>query len=305
MIRYDFETFANLKYTLYVHSVTHGWTIEFLAMLGNYNEDYKANYTSEAVYGRMDPLRIYQNTERKITFSLNAMARDFGEGLHLQQKLGFLAANMYPSYETENDATTLKSPPYFKILFGNVINSNRDPYFQSVEGEDAQRQAFGPAGAILDNRDIGGSIRGYNVISNGLTGIIENFSISPDIDNLGFFTMNAPIDPTGAGPEEEGQELDVAPVFVPKGYTVDIDFAVIHNVKLGWAGGQQLTPSFPYGYNINQYGDLTTKFHKATPPTNAQLAADEGAGIASALTSEDATEDYEAQATEERITGGS
>jgi len=269
-ISYDFENFANLRHVFIVHSATHDWTIEFFAMITDYNETYKSNYSTEQVYGKMDPLRIYQNTERSLSVSLVAMARDLGEGLHLQQKLSFLAANMYPSYAVQGSATTLASPPYFKLLFGNIINSNAQPFFNQVSGEERTPVGFGPAGRVLNQRDVGGRVRSYNVLSDGLTGIIEKFSITPSVKDLGFFTLSAPFK-VGEFVEEGGEPEEVlgdAPIFVPKGYQLELTFSIIHNVNLGWDMGTNtpFNPNFPYGYDNERYEQVSGRaFHPAQP----------------------------------------
>jgi hypothetical protein len=255
--------------TISIYSVTHAWQIDFFAALTDFSDSYKVNYKSQQVFGKMDPIRTYQNTERTINISLQAFAHNVGEGLHLQQKMSFLAANLYPTYaEAAGGANALLSPPYFKILLGNMVNNAAGrmlSIFNSVdeEGEATGNKLVGFGSADPAKPDFattedlaksGAKIPSYNASQDGLTGVIESFDIKPVLD-VGVWNFN--------GGDGKGFMI------IPKAYDVSFDFAVIHNVKLGWRydGDNRdvlFTETFPYGYNTNEWEEgATERIHGA------------------------------------------
>ena len=253
--------------TMSIYSVTHAWQIDFFAALTDFSDSYKVNYKSQQVFGKMDPIRTYQNTERTINISLQAIAHNVGEGLHLQQKMSFLAANLYPTYAAaDGGANALLSPPYFKILLGNMVNNAAGRMLSVFNNVDDEGEATGnkligfgsdnPAkpdfATTEDLAKSGAQIPSYDVTQDGLTGVIESFDIKPVLD-IGVWTFDG------------GEGF----MIIPKAYDVSFDFAVIHNVKLGWgyAGDNKdvlFTETFPYGYSTNEWEkEATERFHSA------------------------------------------
>jgi len=247
-----------------IYSVTHGWNITFFASLTNYDESYKVNYAKERVFGRMDPLCTYQNTERSLSFGLESMAHDFGDGLHLQQKLSYLAANLYPQYKayaegetTYASANAFHAPPYFRIMFGLMIQDGST----GIDTKTGDTIAFGPYGQYPHPSDAPTtSGRADDVATRGSTGIIEEFSFKPKLE-IGMW------DGTYAG----GNGLEV----VPKGYDISFSFTPLASVTPGWAnrgadGSEPFSPFFPGGYSLCSWmknnAPAAKRFHPADPP---------------------------------------
>ena len=95
--------------------------IRFKAFLTEYTENFTSNWNSVPVYGRMDPIQIFQNTERKISLGWEAVAeerREAGENLSRAQ---LLTQMLYPAYNGSGGATAMSASPLMKLKFMNLI----------------------------------------------------------------------------------------------------------------------------------------------------------------------------------------
>lgn len=97
----------------------------FPAYITNFTDEFTSNYESTNVYGRMDPIYVYQDTQRVINLSFNCPARSENDSSYYIDALSALARSMYPNYAntgTGRLATSIiSSPPMFGIQFGNLI----------------------------------------------------------------------------------------------------------------------------------------------------------------------------------------
>lgn len=135
--------------------------VAFKAYLTNFTDDYSTNWESEQVYGRMDPIVTYKNTNRKINCAFQIVGSSVQEAEQNMRRFSVLTQMMYPSYEsaasdgeqTDDGANlaTIKNGPLFKVKFLNWIQNSSVP--NSVGAEES-----------------------------GLLGWIGGFSFAPDLD---------------------------------------------------------------------------------------------------------------------------
>lgn len=76
---------------------------------------------SKRVYGRMDPIPVYQNTTRQIQFELDIPSNGLAHSRIIANKLNILAQNTYPSYQENGSVKIISSPPLVRIFFSNLI----------------------------------------------------------------------------------------------------------------------------------------------------------------------------------------
>jgi len=81
-----------------------------------FSESYSSSWNPEKVFGKMDPILSYSNTERKISFSISVT------GPNDKKQAESLARVLYPTY-TNTNALSLKEPPLIRILFGDLIKA--------------------------------------------------------------------------------------------------------------------------------------------------------------------------------------
>ena len=147
-----------MGHVIEIFSVHSGHSVKFKAFLTSFSDKYSTNYNSEEVYGRMDPVQLYKNTQRVISFAIDIPSESLEEAKSNLDKCSLLASMQYPVFSADgpgiSNATSIQAAPLFKIKFGNLIqNSN-------VNAGDAQ--------------------------TGGLTGTIAGFDYSPETD-AGFY----------------------------------------------------------------------------------------------------------------------
>lgn len=95
--------------------------IKFKAFLTAFNDKYTSNWNSTEVYGRMDPIHTFQNTNRTITVSLVIPSVSYKEGIDNLKRIQALERLMYPNYESHKGVTSITEAPVFKVQFANLI----------------------------------------------------------------------------------------------------------------------------------------------------------------------------------------
>lgn len=151
--------FANHQYwTIDFFHVATKKCVNFRAFITEFADNFTSNWDSEAVYGRMDELKVFKGTTRKISFAWAVPSVDENEARKNLHKFEHLSALLYPTYERRSTGiSTLAGSPLLKIKFGNLI-------------QDSTKNSRSPRAS-----------------SGGLTGTVAGFSMTPNVD-LGFFT---------------------------------------------------------------------------------------------------------------------
>ena len=147
---------TNKGYVIEWMHVPTGKIVKFKAMLTGFSDSFAANWNTEEVYGRMDPMQTYSSTTRSISLGWMVVASSIQEARQNMEKFALLSSMLYPSYDTNKDArfggaTSIAAAPLFKLKVVNLISS-------------------GPGG----------------VQDAGLLGSCQGFDFSPDLE-LGFY----------------------------------------------------------------------------------------------------------------------
>ncbi len=117
----------NQGLALYIEHVPTGYFVEFPAMLESMSDAYITNWVQEKVYGRMDPIGTFSDTNRAISLSWAVVSNGIKEGaLHLK-KINGLISFMYPLYKEQGKGggAILNMGPLLKIKFGNLIQNSQ------------------------------------------------------------------------------------------------------------------------------------------------------------------------------------
>ena len=131
------ERELRLKYpfaNVFIQFPTTGDSISFPAYLKGLQDGFTPTFNSIDVFGRVDPIPVYQNTRRQLTFSL--VMPSFNE-LHAREILGdinTIVKNLYPSYITPeslggsaSSTRIINSPPLIRVKFANLICDYTNP----------------------------------------------------------------------------------------------------------------------------------------------------------------------------------
>ena len=149
-------------------------TVEFKALIKEFSDSFQSNWSSEEVYGRMDPIETFQGTKRTIKLSWDVVSFDLVEARTNLLKMDKLTNFLYPTYDSvDGGATTITSSPLLRMKFANLIT-----------------QPGGTGGVTTD----------------GLVGRMDGFSYTPDFDS-GVFMGN------GKNPKLYPQTINVSCTF--------------------------------------------------------------------------------------------
>ena len=94
--------------------------VRFKAFLTSYSDKFVSSWNSEKVYGRLDPIRTFQDTERTISIGWKVPSANFEEAKQNLARASKLMRFLYPTYATSGDATTITKPPLLRMRFVNL-----------------------------------------------------------------------------------------------------------------------------------------------------------------------------------------
>jgi hypothetical protein len=121
----------NEGYHLEIQHVPTGYKVKFPAYLDNFSDAYTQSWNAEDVYGRMDPIAVYQNTRRAIAMSWHVPANSFSQAKDNMDIINTLMTFMYPSYskqgKTDNAGGVLNMAPLVRVKFVNLVHNAADP----------------------------------------------------------------------------------------------------------------------------------------------------------------------------------
>lgn len=102
--------------------------VAFTAFLESFGDDYSAEWSSDKVFGRMDPTAQYKGTTRKINASFTVPAESLEHAFINHIKISKLLQMMYPNYESSPGIGiyTIAAPPLMRVRFNNLIKNQVD-----------------------------------------------------------------------------------------------------------------------------------------------------------------------------------
>ena len=160
----------------YFHDLRTNEILSFHAFLSALTDSFTANYNSVDGFGRMDPVQIYKNTTRAISFTFSVVATSPEDHQQMWYSINKLVNMVYPQWSegdivsgsgevfTQPFSQTIASSPMLRVRIGELVHSNYSRFaLQRIFGLDKQ-------GATLKD-DKGASI---NVSDTGVFEIKEH-----------------------------------------------------------------------------------------------------------------------------------
>jgi hypothetical protein len=210
--------------------------VDFPALVKSFSDSFKSNWKSEPVYGRMDPIAIFQNTERTISITWDVIAASNEEARHNTYRVDKLIQMLYPTYEEIGQANSISASPLIRFNYMNLIQAPTPSAIQST-------------GELLDTVVESFTSSGTNTILNttGLLGYFDGFDYTPDYET-----------PFADGIPEPGN------VIYPMRVEMKATFHVLHEVPPGWNSKNNVFSirNFPHGPN----GAGSKDYKDAGPP---------------------------------------
>lgn len=122
----------------YFHDLRTNEMVGFHAFLASLNDDYTANYERADGYGRVEPVRIYKQTERRVAMSFYVIATSELDFEDMWVKLNKLITLLYPQYTqgvqlsdpsgqytfTQPFSQLIGAAPLVRIRLGDLLRSN-------------------------------------------------------------------------------------------------------------------------------------------------------------------------------------
>jgi hypothetical protein len=106
-------------------SFTHvpsGQTVHFAAYLLDFSDNFNVRWNAETIYGRMDPISIYQGTGRTISLSWKVLSQGEEDGTCNMKNSSLFLNFQYPSFFGES-ADLIQNPPLLRLRFANLAMS--------------------------------------------------------------------------------------------------------------------------------------------------------------------------------------
>jgi hypothetical protein len=120
-----FEKALDAEYVpFYFHDMRTNEIIQFRAFLTTLTEDYTPNWESVEAYGRVDPIRIYKNTARRINLSFRVVSLDAQDFDNMWFKINKLVTLVYPQWSRGKRVTTADGKLEFSQPFSQLISSS-------------------------------------------------------------------------------------------------------------------------------------------------------------------------------------
>lgn len=205
-------------FTLGIQHVPTGYEVAFSAFIDSFSDAYNSEWSSEQVYGRMDPIPTFQNTRRALALSWIVPSFSVEQAKSNLDEINKLLSFLYPLY-----SDPISAPGDTNLITGGA-NIVQGPLVRVKFGNLIQDAATGA----------------------GLLGWLNGFTMDPDFD-LGMFAF--PADSTEKPLGTSGAE------YLPKAIKLNFELNVLHEHSVGWVktnngyalrGGQK---GFPYGTN--------------------------------------------------------
>jgi len=97
--------------------------VSFKAFVTTFEDRFESNWSSEDVYGRMDPIETFQGTKRTINLSWEVPSANLKEAQDNLAKADLLMNMLYPAYESvHGGAGTIAASPLLRLKFANLIS---------------------------------------------------------------------------------------------------------------------------------------------------------------------------------------
>ena len=101
-------------------------SITVAAFVDSWNDSYTSNWNREQVYGRMDPIQNFQNTQRSISVSFNLVAAFKQEAKRNLHAVSQMVQFLYPSYQNLSDGImngyAISGAPVLSVKYMNLIS---------------------------------------------------------------------------------------------------------------------------------------------------------------------------------------
>lgn len=110
------------------YSVGSGKMVQFPAFITKFSDDFTVSWGGASIFGRVDPIKSYQSTGRRITASFDILGKDLETARKNFANYAELIKMLYPVYSDpvgpDTRSRTIKASPLIRIRYVNYIRSD-------------------------------------------------------------------------------------------------------------------------------------------------------------------------------------
>ena len=112
-------------------SAVTGKQVSFPAFITNFSDDYSVAWVGDTTFGRVDPVKNYQSTSRRINAAFDVVSKDNQTALQNFFNFSTLIQMLYPVYSDpvgQNvKSRTIRAAPLIRVKYSNYIRSDASP----------------------------------------------------------------------------------------------------------------------------------------------------------------------------------
>ena len=254
-----------------------GWVTQF-------QDAYSSNWNSQNVYGRMDPLVTFENTQRTITLGFDVVSDNMDAAINNLININRLIEFQYPMYsKVERSAqNTLKAAPLLGLKWTNLISNAQSAYFLYgyIQGGVTYAPDMGEGGFILrnvgrSNETIPGSEQQSSVSVRFGADPLESLGVN--FDAAGLASLDRA--PGGSGANSISK-VTKENSYIPKKVSLNFTFGVLHTHLTGFdkygsfGGSESLSNKFPNAAMLRNTTSTITSDTAAGTETTINQALD-------------------------------
>jgi hypothetical protein len=257
-------------FTVEITHLPTGKKVSFEGWVTKFADQFSSNWSTESVYGRMDPLAKFQNTQRKISLGFDIAMDDIVLAASNFDQINQLITFLYPVYSdrgsNRNARSTLKSAPLIGLKWTNLVSNVKNSQYLVgyLDGLDYSPEVE-QGGFILRQEAAAAFVRG-NPVSTQIVagaiadeqgrgeGLVSNSKPVPDAA-----ISEAPVPDYGTNMATiAGQQT----TYIPKKVNISFNFSVLHTHLTGWTkneagtyvfGGEGDDRRFPSNFLLNTW----------------------------------------------------
>jgi hypothetical protein len=209
-----------------------GKSVFFKAFISSLTETYNCDWTEENIFGRTDPSRLFRQTTRRISLGLKVPAESFSEAYDNLGRVSMLEQFLYPNYTPVGLHKTISQGPYVRMKVMNLIaKAGTQAAGDATTGEAKDATSKASAASY-------GSYKSTPDAAHGLLGVITSLTVNHNLENSDVTTF-----------AKDGNTV------LPGLIELNVDFAVIHEKRLGWNKTDFNDGVFPYGVTLMSDAD--------------------------------------------------
>lgn len=129
MTMVNFHDLAESKnQMLHIASITTGISVKFPAFVERFTDSFNVTWGTENSFGRIDPVKPYRSTLRRIQVAITVLAPSLEKGEENLTQYSRLIQMLYPVYSEplgkgNSLGRTIKAPPILRVKMMNYIQS--------------------------------------------------------------------------------------------------------------------------------------------------------------------------------------